>query len=133
MQKWSKLVVILVIVFPLVFFLSMAFRSGNAAIVGDQLIIDGAGGLEIELENISDLRLENDLPELANNGSFSLGLVKKGDFRRVGDNSVVRVVKNGDAPYIHLMRTGNSPEVYFNLSDAEDTRKLFSEIRDSIR
>ncbi|WP_417612296.1 hypothetical protein [Owenweeksia hongkongensis] len=126
MKKKGQLIAGLVVLFPLVFFLTMAMGSNNMAIAEDTLVIEGAGGLDIPLNEISKTELIDSLPEMTNAGSFSLGLVKKGNFQRVNDAEIVRVIKNNSTTWIHLFT--DRQEVYFNLSADKDTEKFYKEL-----
>src|SRR5690606_16459562 len=95
------------------------------------LSIEGAGGLNIPYAEITKAELIDSLPEVTNAGSFSLGLVKKGNFQRVNDSEIVRVIKNNSTTWIHLFTT--KQEVYFNLSSDEDTKRFYSELEEALR
>jgi len=125
-NKKGQLIVAIVVLFPLIFFLSMALRSNQASIADDTLKIEGAGGVDIPLKEISKAVLLDSLPEITNAGNFSLGLVKKGDFQRVSDGAVVRVIKNNSTTWIHLFT--DRQEVYFNLSEEEETAVFYREL-----
>lgn len=100
------------------------------AITEDMLVIEGAGGLDIPLNEISKTELIDSLPEMTNAGSFSLGLVKKGNFQRVNDAEIVRVIKNNSTTWIHLFT--DRQEVYFNLSADKDTEKFYKELETAL-
>lgn len=130
MKKKGQLIAAIVLVFPLVFFLTMAMGSNNMALTEETLTIEGAGGLDIPLSQISKTELMDSLPEMTNAGSFSLGLVKKGNFQRVKDSEIVRVIKNNSTTWIHLFT--DKQEVYFNLSSDEDTKRFYSELQEAL-
>ncbi len=90
------------------------------------LEINGAGGLETKVSDFESLELVTALPELGGTGGFSLGLVKKGNFIRTSDQAMVRVIKNDDQQFIHY--TTSTMDVYFSLSNKEQTLKLFQEL-----
>lgn len=117
----------LVVLFPLVFFLTMAMGSNNMALTESELTIEGAGGLDIPFTEISKAELIDALPEVTNAGSFSLGLVKKGNFQRVNDGEIVRVIKNNSTTWIHLFT--DRQEVYFNLSSDDETKAFYQELQ----
>ncbi len=124
MQNWKKVLLLLVVLLPSVFFVSRAFKSNRATVENDQLIISGAGGLAIPLQEIQGVKTVAELPELGNTGSFSLGLIKKGNFIRTSDQEKVRVIKNGEGPFIHLETTQG--EIYFNLDSRDETREILT-------
>ena len=130
MKKKGQLIAGLVVLFPLVFFLTMAMGNNNMAITEDTLVIEGAGGLDIPLNEISKTELIDSLPEMTNAGSFSLGLVKKGNFQRVNDAEIVRVIRNNGTTWIHLFT--DRQEVYFNLSADKDTEKFYKALKTAL-
>lgn len=127
MKKKGQLIAGLVVLFPLVFFLTMAMGSNNMALTESELTIEGAGGLDIPFADISKAELIDALPDVTNAGSFSLGLVKKGNFQRVSDGEIVRVVKNNSTTWIHLFTDGQ--EVYFNLSSEDETKAFYQKLQ----
>lgn len=130
MKKKGQLIVALVVLFPLVFFLTMAMGSNNVRLAETELTIEGAGGLDIPFSEITKAELIDSLPEVTNAGSFSLGLVKKGNFQRVNDGEIVRVVKNNSTTWIHLFT--EKQEVYFNLSSTEETKVFYQELKNAL-
>ena len=126
MKKKGQLVAGLVVLFPLVFFLTMAMGNNNMALTESELTIEGAGGLDIPFTDISKTELIDSLPEVTNAGSFSLGLVKKGNFQRVNDGEIVRVIKNNSTTWIHLYT--HRQEVYFNLSSDDETKAFYQKL-----
>ena len=130
MKKKGQLIVGLVILFPLMFFLSMAITSNQVALDSEKLTIEGAGGLEIPLRDIVKAELIDEMPEVTNAGNFSLGLIKKGNFQRLNDGEVVRVIRNDDGPWIHMFTT--KQEIYFNLGNDDQTKVFYSMLKDSL-
>ncbi len=126
MKNWKKVILLLVVLFPSFFFLSKAFSSNDIYVEENELIIKGAGGLEIHKDDISSIEVIAELPELSGTGGMSLGLIKKGNFIRASDQKEVRVVKNGDGHFIHL--TTETIEVYFNLKTELETEGILSQI-----
>ncbi len=126
MQNWKKVILLIVVLLPSFFFLSKAFSSNDIYVENNELIIKGAGGLEIHQDDISSIEVVAELPELSGTGGMSLGLIKKGNFIREADQKEVRVVKNGDGHYIHL--TTEKMEVYFNLKTELETEGILSQI-----
>lgn len=127
MKKKGQLIAGLVVLFPLVFFLTMAMGSNNMALTESELTIEGAGGLDIPFTDISKAELIDVLPDVTNAGSFSLGLVKKGNFQRVSDGEIVRVIKNNSTTWIHLFT--DRQEVYFNLSSDDETKAFYQKLQ----
>lgn len=127
MKKKGQLIAGLVVLFPLVFFLTMAMGSNNMALTESELTIEGAGGLDIPFTDISKAELIDALPDVTNAGSFSLGLVKKGNFQRVNDGEIVRVIKNNSTTWIHLFT--DRQEVYFNLSSDDETKAFYQKLQ----
>lgn len=130
MKKKGQLLVLGVVLFPTLFFLSMAISTNQVSIDEEKLSIEGAGGVEIKFEDISKMELIDELPEVTNAGSFSLGLIKKGNFQRVNDGEIVRVIRNDESPWIHMFTTNQ--EIYFNLSDTEQTKSVFTMLEDEL-
>ncbi len=126
MQNWKKVILLIVVLLPSFFFLSKAFSSNDIYVEENKLIIKGAGGLEINKDDITNIEVIAELPELGGTGGMSLGLIKKGNFIRASDQKEVRVVKNGDGHYIHL--TTDEMEVYFNLKTELETEGILSQI-----
>jgi hypothetical protein len=127
MKNWKKIVFLLVVLAPSVFFLSRAFGSNSVSLEDDRLKVTGAGGFQVLWEDIDEVKMVDDLPETRNSGSFSLGLIKKGNFIRVSDEKEIRVIKNADRNFIHL-ETGIG-EIYMNLNAEEETRGLYQELK----
>ncbi len=126
MQNWKKIILLIVVLLPSFFFLSKAFSSNDIYVENEELIIKGAGGLEIHKDDITSIEVVKDLPELSGTGGMSLGLIKKGNFIRESDQKQIRVVKNGDGHYIHL--TTEKMEVYFNLKTEMETEGILSQL-----
>tara|TARA_R110000850_G_scaffold7745_11_gene28457 strand:+ start:380 stop:763 length:384 start_codon:yes stop_codon:yes gene_type:complete len=126
MKNWKKVILLLVVLFPSFFFLSKAFSSNDIYVEENELIIKGAGGVEIHKDDITSIEVIAELPELSGTGGMSLGLIKKGNFIRASDQKEVRVVKNGDGHFIHL--TTETMEVYFNLKTELETEGVLSQI-----
>lgn len=126
MQNWKKIILLLVVLAPSIFFVSQAFSGNSAKINGDQLEISGPGGLNIFLSDIENLEMVDKLPETSGTGGFALGLIKKGNFIRSSDQEEIRLIKNGDGPYIHL--TSKRGELYFDLESYTETEKIYEEL-----
>lgn len=127
MKKKGQLIAALVVLFPLVFFLTMAMGSNNVKLTETMLTIEGAGGLDIPFAEITKAELIDTLPEVTNAGSFSLGLVKKGNFQRVKDGEIVRVIKNNSTTWVHIFT--DRQEVYFNLSSDDETKVFYQKLQ----
>lgn len=127
MKKKGQLIAALVVLFPLVFFLTMAMGSNNVKLTEAELTIEGAGGLDIPFAEITKAELIDTLPEVTNAGSFSLGLVKKGNFQRVKDGEIVRVIKNNSTTWVHIFT--DRQEVYFNLSSDDETKVFYQKLQ----
>lgn len=127
MKNWKKIVLLLVVLAPSFFFLSRAFGSNDAYLEDDRLKVTGAGGFQVLWDDIDEVEMRDVLPETRNSGSFSLGLVKKGNFVRVSDQKEIRVIKNAELGFIHL-QTGIG-EIYMNLSAEEETRELYQQLK----
>lgn len=123
MQNWKKLILIIVVLLPSLFFVSRAFGGNDAQVEDGKLTISGAGGVEVALSEIDAAEMVEQLPELSGTEGFSLGLIKKGDFIRTADQKKVRVVKNRDEGFIHV--TTAKDEMYFNLGSERETREVF--------
>ncbi len=125
-MNWKKLILLLVVLMPSIFFLTKAFSSNAAKTEGSRLEITGAGGFEVAYADIDSLQLVDELPDLAGTGGFSLGWIKKGNFIRRADQKEIRVVKNDEGPFIFLV--DGEFEAYFNLSAAAATQNLYNKI-----
>lgn len=126
MQNLKKLILLLVVLLPSIFFLSKAFGSNSASVENGKLVITGAGGVTIPLEEIQTVEEVEQLPELSGTGGFSLGFIKKGKFIRTSDQQTVRVIKNNDHYFLHLIT--EEEEVYFNLDSKVDTQKILEKL-----
>lgn len=131
MQNFKKILLLILVLLPSFFFLSRAFSSSSAEVSEGKLIVSGAGGFEKELDKLAELNTVDQLPELQGTGGFSLGWIKKGNFIRKSDQEEIRVVKNDDHYFLHLIDKSGK-EAYLNLSSAEDTRSLQEEIERGI-
>lgn len=127
MKKWKQILLLLLVLAPSFFFLSKAFSSNRAVLDQGMLEINGPGGIDLRLDEISELEWVEQLPELAGTPGFSLGLIKKGNFIRAEDEVEVRVIKNQENGFIHLYTERG--EVYFNLNSEEDTRALYADLQ----
>lgn len=130
MKKKGPILVLVVVLFPAIFFFSMAMSTNSVGIDAGQLKIEGAGGIDLDLDKISKIELIDEMPEVTNAGNFSLGLIKKGNFQRKNDGEVVRVIRNDDGPWIHIF--SDRQEVYFNLSNDEQTQSLFAFLEEAL-
>lgn len=126
MKKWKQILLLVLVLTPSVFFISKAFSSNRAVLDKEVLEISGPGGLDIRLADISELEWVDDLPELSGTPGFSLGFIKKGNFIRTEDELEVRIIRNQDYGFIHLITERG--EIYFNLSSEEDTRAVYSDL-----
>lgn len=131
MQNFKKILLLILVLLPSIFFLSRAFSGNSASIEKGKLVVTGPGGFEKELEDISRIEVINGLPELSGTGGFSLGLIKKGNFIRAKDNKEVRLVKNSEELYIHLV-DDREMEAYLSLGSKKETRSLYSELREYV-
>lgn len=127
MKNWKKIVFLLVVLAPSFFFLSRAFSSNSVSFEEERLKVSGAGGFQVLWQDIDAVEMVDALPETRNSGSFSLGLIKKGNFIRVSDEKEVRVIKNADQNFIHL-QTGIG-EIYMNLNSEEATAQLYDQLK----
>lgn len=127
MQNLKKVILLLVVLLPSIFFLSKAFSSNSASVENSKLIITGAGGVAIPLEKIQTIKEVEQLPELSGTGGFSLGFIKKGKFIRTSDQQTVRVIKNSDRYFLHLIT--EEEEVYFNLGSKADTERILEQLQ----
>ncbi len=123
MQNAKKLLLLLLVLLPSIFFLSKAFSGSTAQMENGILKITGAGAIEIILEDVQVAELQEELPETNGTGGFSLGIVKKGNFIRSSDSQQIRIIKNASTPFIHLKT--EKQELYFNLENPDLTKALF--------
>ena len=130
MKNWKKILLLLLVLSPSFFFLSRAFGGNSATLSESKLDVDGAGAFEVNLNDIDSLALIQNLPALKGTGGFTLGWIKKGDFIRESDLETIRVVKNQDADFIYL-KTADF-EIYFNLSDDAENKKLFQDLQQAV-
>lgn len=126
MQNWKKIILLIVVLLPSVFFLSKAFNNNSIKIQDEKLVVTGAGGLELALDDIERIEVIKDLPELNGTGGFSLGLIKKGKFIRASDQKKVHVLKNGDGYYLHIIT--KDQEIYLNTESELGTEGLLSQL-----
>ncbi len=123
MKKFPKILLLLLVLAPSVFFLSRAFAATTAQIIDQKLVVTGPGSFELPLDEIEEIGQVQQLPELSGTGGLSLGLIKKGNFIRASDQAAVRVIKNRDTDFVHLVTKGK--EVYFNLKSRKETEELY--------
>jgi hypothetical protein len=127
MKKFPKIILLLLVLAPSVFFLSRAFAGTKAELMEGKLVVTGPGSFELPLEDIKEINWVEAMPELSGTGGFSLGWVKKGDFIRSSDKESVRIIKNREAGFIHLITTGK--EIYFNLDTETGTHRLLEKLK----
>lgn len=127
MKKFPKVILLLIVLAPSVFFLSRAFAGIEVELIEDKLVLTGPGSFELSMEDVKEIEWVESLPEISGTGGFSLGWIKKGDFIRSSDQESIRIIKNRDTGFIHLITTGK--EIYFNLDTDTGTQLLLEELR----
>lgn len=126
MQNWKKILLLVLVLSPSLFFLSRAFSGNTAELNAQKLTVSGPGGFEVALADVDSLAQIDTLPETAGTGGFALGWIKKGDFIRKSDKRKIRVVKNQEKDFIYLKARGY--EIYFNLEEPSATQNLYTDL-----
>lgn len=99
-------------------------QPAQFVIGGGYLEIKGRYGEKINLEEIEGIHLTETMPKiiLKNNG-YSLGTVKKGNFRLEGIRHAKLFLDTAKPPFIYIER--NDRPLFFNAKSREETEELF--------
>ena len=134
MKKKSKILIWAICIFLVITALGVgillyySYQPAEFVIENDVLHIKGLYGEKIPLSDISELSLQDDLPEITarTNGS-SLGSMKKGHFRLKSLGKAKLFLDTSQPPFIYLKRNGQL--IIFNCETKEKTENLFRKLK----
>lgn len=86
------------------------------------------GGFELDWDKVKSISLVDHLPKVEKTRKRE---VLKGDFKMQEDGSDLKLIINGDAPYIRIQTGGF--DVYLNQYYQKETKKVFQEIQTAFK
>lgn len=123
--KTSNVLLILLsaVLIPLMASIPFMMNSyeNNVAISVSGIEVNGVGGFELGWEKVSSISMVEDLPQVQGRSK-----TLKGDFKAL-DGSTLKMVVNGDSPYIKV-HTGGF-DVYINRYYSDQTKEIFAEMQ----
>lgn len=97
-------------------------------VTSDAVTIGGMYGMDINMKEISDLKIEGAMPPvLKKKNGFDLGNILKGDFILEELGTARLFVRSPEGPFIFI-KTDNNGLVVLNFKDKQKTRDLYSEL-----
>ena len=105
------------------------FREPVVKMDGDELIIKSSYGVTITKNEVSSVRLIDEMPTLTRGDGFGVGNTQKGKISISNLGEGFAYIRLGSPPYIYIELSGNDNYVFLNLHDANDTRELFENIQ----
>lgn len=129
-SKAGKIILIVVMIIILLInipIFSMAYKTTNVEFTKDSLRIIGTYGRTIPKENINEIRLVDNIPEIKmRTNGIGLGKIQKGNFKLDGISKGVLFLENDNGPYIQI--STNVYTVFINYTDDTKTLELFNEL-----
>lgn len=100
--------------------------------LGDEYFqIKGIYGETIQIEDISDISLSDELPNIIfKNNGYSMGSIKKGNFKLESIGNAKLFVDTSVPPFIYIKR--NDTFVILNCEEEKQTRILYQELVENI-
>ena len=105
-------------------------REANEIKINDKtIVIDGSFGTTIKREEIKNIELVYDLPEISLriNGYSDGSAIKKGDFKLKNGEKVKLYIQSKSGPYIKISTIKN--EIYINYKDENQTLEKLSYLK----
>lgn len=109
---------------------ALASWENNVEVSDRGISVNMIGGVDIPWEIVKSVELTSELPKsTAVNGT--LGDAMKGDFVAIADSSALKLIINGDAPYVKIQTEDFN--VYLNQHYQKETKKVFQEIQTAFK
>ena len=100
------------------YFSVISFKESELKIDGDQLEITGIYGVTIDRENLTEVRILDQMPHIrSRTNGFNGGVYRKGNFR-LDDGSKVKLFVNTTAKSFLLLKTTRG-SIYFSSKEAD--------------
>lgn len=103
-------------------------RESTIEVQNDQVKIGGMYSTEIDLSQVSDIRLEDTIPLIrSRTNGYSTGFTRKGNFLLQDIGKAKLYLHSGHGPYIYILNKGSY--VIINFDDKKKTEKLYTQLR----
>ncbi|MEG1796942.1 MAG: DUF3784 domain-containing protein [Clostridium sp.] len=134
-SKTGKIILIVVMIIILLInvpLFSMTYKTTNVEFTKDSLRIIGTYGRTIPKENINEIKLVDNIPEIKmRTNGIGLGKIQKGNFKLDGINKGVLFLENDNGPYIQI--STNIYTVFINYKYDSKTLELFNELENEFK
>ncbi len=131
----KKQIVTAVIIITVVIILFITVATTKVGLEGETLIISGIYGMNVDVQSITDVYTEDQLPKnlKRNNGMDFFKLKLIGNFSSPDLGNIKMLVQNSKGPYIYVMLQ-NSKFDYIIISNAntQETLSLYEQIKNEI-
>lgn len=109
---------------------AMASLENRVELSDQGVYVTLIGGVSISWEEIQAVELTSNLPKVYESSGV-LGGFMKGDYIAAADSSALKLIINGDAPYVKIQT--EEFDVYLNQHYLKKTKKVFQEIQTAFK